>query len=71
MSVFQPRGVPGPTSKFVAACPCLDGLAQDGTQEESAARIILHQGCARSRGYKRSREREPVRQLIPPRDPLA
>jgi hypothetical protein len=30
-------------------------------------------GCARSRGYKRSRERgsEPVRLLVPPRDPLA
>jgi hypothetical protein len=28
---FNP-GVPGPTSKFVVACPCLDGLARDGTQ---------------------------------------
>jgi hypothetical protein len=25
-------GVPRPTSKFVAACPYPDGLAQDGTQ---------------------------------------
>jgi hypothetical protein len=25
-------GVPGPTSKIVAACPSLDGLARDGTQ---------------------------------------
>jgi hypothetical protein len=29
---FGPRGSPGPTSKFVAACPCSDGLARDGTQ---------------------------------------
>jgi hypothetical protein len=46
-------GVPGPTNKFVAACPCPDGLAQDGTQGGNAACIISHQGCARSRGYKR------------------
>jgi hypothetical protein len=26
------RGVPGPTSKIVAACPNPDGLARDGTQ---------------------------------------
>jgi hypothetical protein len=74
MSAFRPRGVSSPTSKFVAARPSPDGLAQDGTQGESAARVISHQGgCARSRGYKRSRERESehVRQLIPPRDPLA
>jgi hypothetical protein len=37
-------GVPGPTSKFVAKCPCPDGLARDGTQGESAARIISYQG---------------------------
>jgi hypothetical protein len=63
VSAFQTQGVPGPTSKFVAACPCPDGLARDGTQGENAARIISQQGCARSRGYKRSREREsePVR----------
>jgi hypothetical protein len=37
------------------------------------ARVISHQGDARSRGYKRSREREsePVRLLVPPRDPPA
>jgi hypothetical protein len=54
---------------FVAACPCPDGLAQDGTQEGNAARVISHQGvlvvgvtsvCAR--------ESEPVRLLVPPRD---
>jgi hypothetical protein len=29
---------------FIAACPCPDGLAQDGTQEGNAARVISHQG---------------------------
>jgi hypothetical protein len=60
VSVFRPRGVPGPTSKIVAACPSPDGLARDGTQRgETAARVILRQsGCACSRGYKRSRGRE-------------
>jgi hypothetical protein len=57
LSAFRSWGVPEPTSKFVAACPCPDGLAQDGTQGENTACIISHQGCARSRGYKR-RERE-------------
>jgi hypothetical protein len=32
VSAFRTRGVPGPTSKFVAACPCPDGLVRDGTQ---------------------------------------
>jgi hypothetical protein len=41
---FDPGGVSGPTSKFVAACPCPDGLAQDGTQVESAARVLSHLG---------------------------
>jgi hypothetical protein len=32
---FGPGGPStGPTSEFCAACPCLDGLMQDGTQEE-------------------------------------
>jgi hypothetical protein len=29
---FGPGGVPGPMSKFIAACPCPDGLVRDGTQ---------------------------------------
>jgi hypothetical protein len=33
LSVFRTREDPQPTSKFVAACPCPDGLMQDGTQE--------------------------------------
>jgi hypothetical protein len=44
VSAFRTRGVRKPTSKFVAACPCPDGLAQDGTQGENAAHIISHQG---------------------------
>jgi hypothetical protein len=31
-----------PTSEFIAACPCPDGLAQDGTQGGNAACIISH-----------------------------
>ena len=41
---FDPGGVPGPTSKFVAACPCPDGLARDGTQG-GKTRLVL--SCAR------------------------
>jgi hypothetical protein len=62
LSVFRTREDRQPTSEFVAACPCLDGLIQDGTQEGNEAYVILHRG-ARSRGYKRcerarARERE-------------
>jgi hypothetical protein len=43
-----------PTSEFIAACRCPDGLAQD------EMRLVLSRtGGARSRGYKRrTRERE-------------
>jgi hypothetical protein len=35
LSAFQTRGPSTrPTSEFCAACPCPDGLMQDGTQEE-------------------------------------
>jgi hypothetical protein len=37
-------GVPGPTSKIVAACPSPDGLARDGTQG-GGTRLVL--SCAR------------------------
>jgi hypothetical protein len=33
LSAFRTREDPQPTSEFVAACPCPDGLMQDGTQE--------------------------------------
>jgi hypothetical protein len=43
-------------------------------EHKGKTQIVLSRtrGCARSRGYKRSRERdsEPVRLLVPPRDPL-
>jgi hypothetical protein len=61
---FNPGGVPGPTSKIVAACPSPDGLARDGTRrgEKTSARVILRQsGCACSRGYKHSRGRRESR----------
>jgi hypothetical protein len=32
VSAFRTREVRQPTSEFVAACPCPDGLMQDGTQ---------------------------------------
>jgi hypothetical protein len=57
--MFWTREDPQPTSEFVAACPCLDGLMQDGTQEGNVAYVISHWG-ARSRGYKR-RERARAR----------
>jgi hypothetical protein len=53
------RGVPGPTGKFVAACPCPDGLARDGTQGENAARVISHRGVLVV-GVTSVREREGV-----------
>jgi hypothetical protein len=58
VSAFRPRGVPGPTSKFVAACPSPDGLARDGTQGRNAARIISHQGGVLVVGVTSVRERE-------------
>jgi hypothetical protein len=60
MSAFRPRGVPGPTSKFVAGCPSPDGLAQDGTQGGNAARVISHQGGVLVVGVTSVRERERV-----------
>jgi hypothetical protein len=56
---FRPRGVPGPTSKFVAARPSPDGLPRDGTQGGKRGSCYpAPGGCACSRGYKRSQERE-------------
>jgi hypothetical protein len=50
-------------SKFIAACPFPDGLAQDGTQGESAARIISHQGVLVV-GVTSVRERERVSEPV-------
>jgi hypothetical protein len=56
---FDPGGVPGPTSKIVAACPSPDGLARDGTQGgKNAARVILRQGDALAVGVTSVREGE-------------
>jgi hypothetical protein len=57
---FDSGGVPGPTNKFVAVRPSPDGLARDGTQGGKRGSCYPVPGvvCARSRGYKRSRERE-------------
>jgi hypothetical protein len=52
LSAFRTRENRQPTSKFVAACLCPDGLMQDGTQEGNVAYVILHRGAC-SRGYKR------------------
>jgi hypothetical protein len=51
--------------------PAQDGLALDGTQGGKRGSCYhVPGGCARSRGYKRSRAREsePVRQPVLPRD---
>jgi hypothetical protein len=67
LSAFRTREDRQPTNNFVAACPCPDGLMQDGTQEGNVAYVISHQG-ARNRGYKRrarERGREQERERVP------
>jgi hypothetical protein len=46
LSAFRTPGDPQPGRpvNFIATCPCPDGLAQDGTQEGNATRVISHQG---------------------------
>ena len=66
MSAFRTRGVRKPTSKFVVACPCPDGLARDGTQGGNAAHVILRQGDALAVGVTSVREGERVSLLISP-----
>jgi hypothetical protein len=77
VSAFRIREVRQPTSEFVAACPCPDGLMQDGIQEGNDAYVILHRG-ARSRGYKRrerararARERERESPCVRPSLPIS
>jgi hypothetical protein len=56
---------------FVAACPSPDGLAQDGTQGENAARVNSHQRVLVV-GVTSVREGERVSLFVcssPPRDP--
>jgi hypothetical protein len=71
LSAFRTRGVPGSTSE-IAACPCPDGLAWDGTQEVGQALYYPAPGVplvvgvtSASREGERDREREPVRLLLP------
>jgi hypothetical protein len=70
---FDPGGVPGPTSKIVAACPSLNGLARDGTQRgENRGSCYPAPGDALAVGVTSVREGErvcePVRQPVLPRD---
>jgi hypothetical protein len=53
-------GVPGPTSKFVAACPSPDGLARDGTQGGKCGSCYPAPGDALVVGVTSVRERERV-----------
>jgi hypothetical protein len=55
-------GGPWTTSKFIVACPCPDGLAQDGTQEGNVAHVISHQGGMLVVGVTSVRERERERE---------
>jgi hypothetical protein len=60
--------------KFIATCPCSDGLAHDGTQGENTAHVISHRGVLAvgvTSVREREREREHVCLLVPPLDPLA
>jgi hypothetical protein len=67
LSAFRPRGVPGPTSKIVAACPNPDGLARDGTQGGgNATRVILRRGDALIVGVTNAREGEGVSLFVSP-----
>jgi hypothetical protein len=57
VGVLDP-GVPGPTSKFVAACPCPDGLARDGTQGGKRGSYYLAPGGVLVVGVTIVHERE-------------
>jgi hypothetical protein len=77
VSTFRPRGVLGPTSKNVAACPSPDGLARDGTQGgKTVARVILRPredalavGVTSVREGERERERARSSARPPARPP--
>jgi hypothetical protein len=65
LSVFRPRGVLGPTSKIVVACPSPDGLARDGTQGGKRGSCYpAPGGCACSRGYKCLSAHPPARPIL-------
>jgi hypothetical protein len=46
LSAFWTREDRQPTSEFIAACPCPDGLMQDGTQEGKRGLCYLAPGCS-------------------------
>jgi hypothetical protein len=54
---------------FIAACPCPDGLAQDGTQGGNAACIISHRGVLVVGVTSVARGRESLFVCSSPRDP--
>jgi hypothetical protein len=60
VSAFRPWGVPGPTSKFVAARPSPDGLARDGTQGGKRGSCYPAPGGVLVVGVTNVRERERV-----------
>jgi hypothetical protein len=65
---FQTWGVPRPTSVIVAACPCLDGLARDRTQEVGEALYYPAPGVPLVVGVtstSREGEREGARSFAP------
>jgi hypothetical protein len=72
---FDPGGVPGPTSKIVAACPTQMGWREmEHKGGGNVARVILRPRDALAVGVTSAREgeREPVRQPVLLRDdPLA
>jgi hypothetical protein len=58
LSAFRLRGVPGPTSKFVAARPSPDGLARNGTQGRKRSSCYPAPGGVLIVGVTSVRERE-------------
>jgi hypothetical protein len=56
-----------PTSEYIAACPCPDGLAQDGTQGGECGLYYLAPGMLVVWVTSVARERELVRLLVPAR----
>jgi hypothetical protein len=66
LSAFRPRGVPGPTSKIVTACPSPDGLARDGTQGGKHGSCYPAPGDALVVGVTSVRARERVSLFVSP-----
>jgi hypothetical protein len=64
MSVFWTREDPQPTSEFVVACPCPDGLMQDGTQAGGMRLILSCTGVLVVGVTSVAREREGERERV-------